>query len=131
VSKAHGHPVAVSAGLTLAGLTALVVASWVLAPDLADVGSTLGWIQAGTIVIAVGVVGVFATRHGSLSPLVWCVAAAGLALTVLAVAGFVAQYQSGFPGQRTLLAVVGGLAVIVGAVVIAVVPPGRWRRLCL
>jgi outer membrane protein assembly factor BamB len=127
MDKPSRHPVAISAGLVVAGLVALGVAAWGLAPDFSQDGPHQDWLLAAPIVIAVGALAVFATRHRRRSWLVWGFAVVGLGVVALGVVGFIAQYQSGFPGNRWLLMGIGGIAVAVGGVVIALVPPGRWR----
>jgi hypothetical protein len=125
--KSRLHPVAVAVGLIAGGLAALVVSSWDLDDDFSDAGPGFVWIQVLTVAAVVGAVAVFALRHKPIAVLSWGFAVVGLAVTVLAVIGFIAQYSSGFPGMRTLFAAVGGLAVTVGAVVLSRVPAGRWR----
>jgi outer membrane protein assembly factor BamB len=121
------RPFAVAVGLVVAGITALIVASWVLDGDLADVGPGRGWIQAFTIVLLVGVATTGVLRHRPIAALTWTLAVVALGLTVLAAIGFIAQYETGFPGAGTLLAAVGGLAVAVGTLLTLPVPAGRWR----
>lgn len=128
MDKSRLHPVAVATGLIVAGLTALAVASWVLDEDFSDAGPGFGWIQGLTVAVAVVAVAVLALRDRPDWRLSWGFAVVGLAVAVLGVVGFIAQYSSGFPGGRTLLAAVGGLAVTVSAVVLSRVPAGRWRR---
>jgi hypothetical protein len=125
--KSRLHPLSVAVGLITAGLVVLVVASWILSEDFADVGPSPGWTQALTIAIAVGAVAVFALRNRPMKPLALWLAAAGVAVVALGVVGFINQYGTGFPGQRTVLAVVGGLAMVVGAVVLSLVPAAKWR----
>lgn len=124
-AKSRLHPVSVAVGLIAAGLAALVVAGWVLDKDFSDAGPGSVWTQTLTIAIAVGAAAVLALRN---RPVAWCLAVAGLAVTVLSLIGFIAQDNIGFPGKQTLLAAIGGLAVTVGAVVLSLVPAGRWRR---
>jgi hypothetical protein len=125
--KSRLHPLSVAAGLITAGLAALIVASWVLSKDFADVGPSPWWTQALTIGIAVGTVAVFALRNRPVKPLALWLAVAGIAVVALGVVGFIAQYGTGFPGRQTVLAAVGGLAVAVGAVVLSLVPAAKWR----
>jgi hypothetical protein len=121
------RPFAVAVGLIGAGAVALVVASWVLDGDLANVGPGRGWIQAFTIAVLVGIAALGVLRHRPVPGLTWTLAVVALGITVLAVIGFIAQYQTGFPGAGTLLAAVGGLAATVGVLLTIPVPAGRWR----
>jgi outer membrane protein assembly factor BamB len=95
--------------------------------DLAVGGPTSGWLQTFTIGVLVGVIAVVGLRNRRAPALGWVLAAVSLGLTALAVLRFVAQYKIGFPGTGSLLAVIGGLAVAAGALLILPVPPGRWR----
>jgi hypothetical protein len=120
----------VAAGLVVAGAGALV-AAWVLGDDFVE-PEPAPWLTRVATVVVVGLLGglVYLLRQRPEDRAVrlttLAAAAVALALTVLAGWGFVDQYSRGFPGEATLLAALGGLAVTVGALLFR--PDNGWRR---
>jgi hypothetical protein len=113
-----------SAGLVVAGVGTLVVA-WVLGGDFAE-PTPAPWLTRVATVVVVVLLGWLAWRRRK-DRVAW-LATAGVAfiLAVLAGWGFVDQYSRGFPGQATILAALGGLAVTIGALLFR--PDNGWRR---
>src|SRR5882757_92612 len=128
--KSDARPLgAVVVGLAAAGIVALILASWILSDDLADIGPGRGWIQAFTIVIVVGVVLVGVLRRSTSGAANWALvalAAVAAGITIWAIIGFLSQYDAGFPGLCTLLAAIGGAAVAVAALLALRVPADGW-----
>lgn len=111
-----------------AGLAVLVLGCWVVRVDFAETGQMAWWTQALTVGIAVGAVVIVVARDWRVKLWAWGLAVAGAGVVVLGVLGFLYQFNSGFPGRQTVLAAVGGLAVLVGAVMLSSVPDGNWPR---
>lgn len=125
-----GHPFGgFVAGLATAGVLALIVASWILPDDLADIGPGYGRIRAFTIVIVAGLALVGVLRRSRIAAANWtlaAVAALAAGITIWAIVGFLSQYDAGFPGPRTLLAAIGGAAVAIGALLALRAPADGW-----
>jgi hypothetical protein len=122
----------VAIGLVVAGVAALVVA-WVLGDDFATPEPAPAWVRVATVVVVLllaGLVWLRRSRPGDRAVSLTTLGAAGVALvlTVLAALGFADQYSRGFPGQGTVLAALGGLAVTAG-VLLGLRTAGAWRRL--
>jgi hypothetical protein len=119
-------------GLLAAGVAALVVA-WVLGDDFAVPEPAPWWVRVATVVVVVLLAGLVWLRRSRPDDraVPWttlAVAVVALIIAVLAGWGFVDQYRGGFPGQTTILAALGGLAVAAGAL-LGRRTAGGWRRL--
>lgn len=112
-----------AAGLVIAGVLALVL-GWVFS-DFAMPTPDPWWTRALTVVVVLAVAGSWWERR-----LILVAAAVALAVTVLAVLGFVDQFSRGFPGRATVLTAVGGLAVAVGMLLVRR-SEGSWVRAVL
>ncbi len=110
VDKPVSVRTAVAVGLGIAGVVALVV-SWFV-DDLAEPASPAWLTWLGTVAVIVALLTVVRSQLASHAVVA---ALLGLAVTGLAVWGFVDQYGRGYPGTSTVVAAVGGVAVTVTA----------------